>query len=509
VAVALAVAAGVCAAEDASPAQPAAPAKADDEPPTADANVHACAGAGRWFPDDPDHLAKLVDAYLKFEAPPLPGKPVALIVPHAGYQYSGPTAGRAFRLLQGRAYKRIILMGLSHQMPLKGASVLRVEAYETPLGRIPVDVEAVDALLKCPAVTSVPAAHRTEHSVENQLPMLQRAAKDFKMVEILVGDLSAEQRKVLADAVRPLADADTLLVVSSDFCHYGPNYGYTPFRDRVPENLQALNNMAMQRIISIDPRGWDTFLEQTKNTVCGRAAIGLLLEVARPWQDIRAARVGVDMSGRITGDWTNSVTYASVAFWRAGDGLSEAEQQTLLRLARDAVTHFLQTGERLAPGDAYDLTPALRQPGAAFVTLKNKGALRGCIGHIMPVGPLSESIIENACQACTDSRFRDNPVTAAEAPALEIEISVLTPMRRVQDTSEIQVGRDGLLMALGRQRGVFLPQVPVEQGWNLDQYLIHLCGKAGLPPEARTDPRMELYRFQAQVFHQRKETAEK
>ena len=479
----------------------APPVKAAEAPAAAAGAVHACAGADRWFPADPEKLRLLLDSYLSGQPVALGDPPVALIVPHAGYQFSGGVAGKAYATLKGRSYKRVIVIGLSHQMPLRGASVLHADAYDTPLGRIPVDVEARDALARCPVVKEVAAAHRTEHSAENQLPFLQRVLGPFKLVEVLVGDMAADQRAMLADALRPLVDDGTLVVVSSDFTHYGPNYGYVPFSDRVPETLQRLNDMALREILEIDAPGWDACLEKTQDTICGRAGIGLLLKVLEPWNDVRATRVAYDTSGRITGDWTNSVTYAAVAFWRAGDGLNKEEQATLLRLARDTVTHFLKTRQPLAadPGK-YALTPALQTPGAAFVTLKNRGELRGCIGSMVAVAPLYECIIENACNACRDPRFVDNPVTEKEVPALSIEISVLSPMRRLDDLTKIQVGRDGLLMGLGNRRGVFLPQVPVEQGWNREQYLSNLCHKAGLPESALKDPQTEFYRFSAQVF---------
>jgi len=478
--------------------------------PAAADKVHPCAGADHWFPGDGDRLGRLVDAYLSGMTVPMAKPPVALIVPHAGYQFSGAVAGKAFATLKGRSYKRVILIGLSHRAPLRGCSVLRVEAYETPLGVIPVDIEARDALLKCSVVTEQAAAHQTEHSVENQLPMLQRAIKDFKMVELLVGDLTAAQRSPLADAIRGLVKDGTLLVASSDFTHYGPNYAYVPFRDRVPENLQMLNNAAIQKIMQIDVAGWDAYLEESKDTICGRAGIGLLLKIVEPWEDVRAARVAYDTSGQQTGDWTNSVTYASTVFWREGEGLSKADQATLLRLARDTVTTFLRTGR---PPEAdpvkYELTPGLKAQGAAFVTLKNAGELRGCIGHIFAVMPLYESVIGNAGSACRDPRFTDNPITEKEAPKLSIEISVLSPIRRLTDLASIQLGRDGLVIGRGQRRGLFLPQVPTEQGWDRQQYLENLCRKAGLPTSALKDPETEFHRFTAQVFGEEKAKEEK
>jgi len=473
--------------------------------------VHPCAGADRWFPGDGDRLGRLVDAYLSGMTVPMAKPPVALIVPHAGYPFSGAVAGKAFATLKGRSYKRVILLGLSHRAPLRGASLLRVDAYETPLGAIPVDAEARDALLKCSAVAEQPAAHQAEHSVENQLPMLQRAIKDFKMIEVLVGDLTTAQRATLADTLRGLVTDGTLLVASSDFTHYGPNYGYVPsFGNRVPEGLQMLNNAAVEKIMQIDVLGWDAFLDQSKDTICGRAGIGLLLKVVEPWEDVRATRVAYDTSGQQTGDWTNSVTYASIVFWREGEGLTKAEQATLLRLARDTVASFLKTGQRPEADPAkYELTPALKAQGAAFVTLKNAGELRGCIGHVFAVMPLYESVIGNAGNACRDQRFTDNPVTEKEVPKLSVEISVLSPIRRLTDMESIQLGRDGLVMGRGQRRGLFLPQVPLEQGWDRQQYLENLCRKAGLPTSALKDPQTEFHRFTAQVFGEEKAMEQK
>ena len=489
------------AAKDESAATPAPPAAAPAPAPT---EVHPCAGAGKWFPGDAENLRKAVEAYLAVEKPPIAKPPLALIVPHAGYDYSGPTAGKAYAALKGHAYERVILLGLSHTQPLRGASVLRVAVYETPLGRVPVDVQAVDALLACPVVTQQPACHKVEWSVENQLPFLQCALGNFKMVELLVGEITGAERATLAEVVRGLVNEKTLLVASSDFTHFGQSYGYMPFTEDVRRKLEVLNDMAVGRILQIDVRGWDKHLADTRDTICGRNGIGLLLKTVEPFADVRASRVARATSGDITGDWRNSVTYTAIVLWRAGDGLAEAEQQTLLRIARDAVTRFLDGAGVLELDPAtYDLTPALKAPGAAFVTLKNKGNLRGCIGHITAVEPLCQSVVRNACNACQDPRFRMEPITKAEAKELTVEISVLSPTRRLTDVEAIVIGRDGLIMARGDRRGVFLPQVPIEQGWDRTEYLTHLCGKAGLPVGAWKDPETELYAFTAQVFHEK------
>ncbi len=463
--------------------------------------VKPCRGAGRWFPADPVELQNMVDRFLTVETPLIPEAPVALIVPHAGYAFSGETAGQAYATLRDRDYRRVILLGLSHQVPLQGASVLEVDAYETPLGQIPVDVEARDALLKRSFISENVEAHAEEHSTENQLPMLQRVLGDFSLVEVLVGELTGNQRSRLAEAVRDLVDEETLLVVSTDFTHFGASFMYRPFEENFRDNLKALNDLAVQQILEVDLPGWEAYLDQTRDTICGRNAVGLLLEVLQPWADARGLRVAYDTSGEQTGDWNTSVTYASVVFWREPTGLTPEEQETLLTIARDSASAWLISNEVLEiDEDDYELTPRLRAPGAAFVTLKNEDELRGCIGHVVAMMPLYRSVAQNAVQAARDPRFYGNPVTESEIPGILLEISVLSPMRRLLDPDEVEVGRHGLVMVQGQNQGLLLPQIPIEQGWGRNEFLAHTCLKAGLPPDAWRDPGTEIYNFSAQVF---------
>jgi len=470
--------------------------------PQESGRVQRCGTDGMWFPAERGALETMVDGYLAGPASDIPSAPIALIVPHAGYVWSGKAAGTAFAALRGHAYDRVIVMGLSHRTPLQGASVLTVDAWETPLGRIPADGEAIQTLLESPVVREHPAAHRDEHSAVNQYPFLQRAiGGQFRLVEMLVGELSDRNRTRLARAVSEVMTDRTLLVVSSDFTHYGAQFGYVPFSENVPHNLEALNNLAVQEILQVDVPGFDAYLERTHDTICGRNAISLLLEILTPLEDARGLRVSFDMSGRQSGDWRSSVSYAGIVFWRESEGLNEHEQQVLLEIARRAAGLFLETGEVLTVEEAgFDLTPRLRAPGAAFVTLKNRGELRGCIGHVVAVMPLYRSVAQNAVQACRDPRFTYQPVTAGELDDIDLEISVLTPMRRLLDPDRVEVGRDGLMMTRGQLSGLLLPQVPVEQGWNRTEFLAHTCLKAGLPSDAWRDSETEILRFSAQVF---------
>jgi AmmeMemoRadiSam system protein B/AmmeMemoRadiSam system protein A len=485
---------------------PAAVMRSAEKPPAEPPKekVHACAGAGQWFPADADRLKQMVDAFLSGSGAEIPRPPVALIAPHAGYEYSGTVAGRGYATLKGRSYKRVIILGPSHQAAVRGASVLRADVYETPLGRIPVDAGARDALLKCPVVREQPAAHAGEWSVENQLPMLQRALKDFAIVEVIVGVMTPAERAALAETLRGLADAGTLLVVSTDFTHYGPRFGYVPFKDRVAECLADLNDKAVAKILDLDANGWDRFIAETGDTVCGQAAVGLLLDVLQGWGDVEGKRLAYDTSGRITGDWENSVTYASVVFWRTGKAayLKGPEKQTLLRLARDVLGEFLKTGKSALDESRYDLTEVLKRPGAAFVTLKNRGRLRGCVGTFLPQAPLYQTVAEMARAAAQDFRFRGDPVTPAELGDIDIEISVLTPLEKVGDPlKDIELGRHGIYIEGEGRSGCFLPQVAAETGWSKEQFLSYCAAeKAGLAPDAWKKPGVTVYRFEAYVF---------
>jgi AmmeMemoRadiSam system protein A len=212
-------------------------------------------------------------------------------------------------------------------------------------------------------------------------------------------------------------------------------------------------------------------------------------------------RAAFDTSGHQTGDWTNSVTYQAFVFTRPTGNLNADEHAELLRLARQTVTAYVK--HEPTPKPEPDKLPAkLRGEGACFTTLQNHGELRGCIGNMIADGPLYQAVIQNAVHACQDPRFTDKPVTPGELDRLNIEISYLTPMKKVSDVKDIVVGRHGLLIGLGGRRGVLLPQVAYERGWSREEFLQETCYKAGLPPDAWKEPGAEIYSFEAEVFHE-------
>ncbi|HVP10123.1 MAG TPA: AmmeMemoRadiSam system protein B [Phycisphaerae bacterium] len=463
--------------------------------------------AGTWYPGDRAELAKEVDSLMD-KAPPakVEGKPVAVIAPHAGYRYSAPVAAAGYRCLRGQTYKRVMVMAFSHSEAgsYTGVDVPRdLTAYATPLGQVPIDREVCDDLLKKRVFVSQPGVGGSEHSLELQLPFLQETVKDFKLVPMLVGRMSDRDYAQASEAIVRWVDDDTLIVASSDCTHFGPNYGYEPFRDDVPTRLRELADAASAAIQKCDFDGFTAHLTKTRDTICGRGPISLLLRILSMQGGAEGVRAAFDTSGNITGDWRNSVTYQSFVFTRRPGKLNEQERAELLRIARATVKEQL-SGKKPPDLDADKLPAAIKANGACFVTLENQGDLRGCIGNMVADGPLYKAVIHNAVLACQDPRFVTNPVTMKELDQLHIEISYLTPMQRVKDISEIIIGRHGLLISQGFQRGVLLPQVAYERGWTREEFLTQTCHKAGLPPDAWKSPQSEISSFEAEVFGEKK-----
>ena len=465
--------------------------------------VRPAYNAGSWYPGDRAALTEILDGLLDQAAPTeLASKPVALIAPHAGYRYSAAVSAAAYRCLRGHKYRRVIVLAFSHRAAgsYEGVDVsAEISAYETPLGNVPVDREVCTALLKSRAFVSQLGLAEGEHSLELQLPFLQRTLGEFKLVPLYVGRMTPALEVEAAQALLPWLDGETLLVVSTDFTHYGRRFGYEPFTDKLPERLTELANQAAAPLLRCDYDGFMAHLERTGDTICGRGPVALLLRVLSMQAGARGVRTGFDTSGKQTGDWSGSVTYQSFVFTKRADTLKPSEQQQLLKLARDTAAAHLAHKPLPAP-DSATLPEALRADGACFVTFKNHGRLRGCIGNMAAVGPLYESVMRNAVNACQDYRFASDPVTTAELTDIDIEISYLTPMVRVSDPAEIVIGEHGLEIELRGRRGVLLPQVAYERGWTRLEFLTQVCHKAGLPPNAWQDPEVRLYSFTAEVF---------
>ncbi len=481
------------------------------EPTELPKNVLRSTLAGTWYSADAEALAEQIEGFFqKAQVKPIDNV-IALILPHAGYQYSGQTAVCGLKTT-GKKYERIVVIGPSHRVSMEEMlSVPRVTHYETPLGQIPLAVELINKLLEYSVFQNVPQAHQYEHSVQIELPLLQYGRKDFKLVPIVAGSCSLQTIAKAGDILKSLIDAETLVIISSDFVHFGSNYGYAPFKENIPEQIKELDMRAYEYIAGLDAKGFLEYKYKTGATICGYVPIALLLSMLP--EQTRTELIKYTTSGELTNDFTNSVSYLSVAFsgsWQSRQDiepqannpeleLTEQDREQLLTLARRTIIYALQN-QRVPQASELGVTisQAMECPRAAFVTLKKNSQLRGCIGDIFPQRPLYKSVIRNAINACVNDR-RFLPVTEEECNDITIEISALTAPKPVASSNDIRIGIDGVVLSKNGRSAVFLPQVAPEQGWDVNQMLTQLSLKARLPADAWKEGASFLV-FQADVF---------
>ncbi len=464
---------------------------------------------GPWYPSNPVQLQKMLDGFFASLPPPEQGIVVrGIIAPHAGFQYSGRCAAKAYSALSpAQGIRRVILMGSAHRSGFHGACVADYDAWATPLGTVAVDTEACRALASRRLFRSDRDTMRFEHSLENQLPFLQKAlGSGFRLVPILFGSLDKRDFAKMADAIAPFVDAGTLVVVSSDLTHYGENFGYTPFRSDLKANLEKLDKGFIEPVLRLDFDRYFAYREKTGITACGFVPIGVLIRLFEK-KGHRTAMADYYRSGDLSGDYSTSVSYASLLFTQGGPaadasgGLDREERRLMLELARTTLRDHFQ--DQPAPADLegrFAPFPRLLRKMGVFVTLRKKGDLRGCIGSIVGTEPLWRGVAANALHAAFDDP-RFPPLREKELAGVAIEISVMTALQPVGDYRSIRLGTDGVVIRDNRAQAVFLPQVATETGWTLDEFLGHLCLKAGLEGDAfRSSRTMQFHVFQAQVF---------
>jgi len=415
-------------------------------------------------------------------------------VPHAGYPYSGPVAAAAFRRLKGHRYDGVIVIGFTHRLPFEGSSVDTREAYQTPLGLLPIDREAAAALQTHPGVGHIEAAHGSgEHSVEVELPFLQVALENPKVVPVLMGSAGAEDARQLADALAALArTGEYLFVFSTDLSHYHP---YEEARRRDEATVGAMLSETPQAVARLFRAG--------RMEACGQGPILASLFLSARLGHLKPELIRSANSGDTAGDRSRVVGYAAIAMHDRlgppGERLSAESGAVLVRAARAVLdSHFAGEQPKLF---SQEERAQLSQEQGLFVTLRTQGRLRGCIGRIESDQPLAAILPQVALDAALrDPRFP--PVTAEELGALEIEVSVLTKPERLAGLEELVPGRDGVILSHDGHQGVFLPQVWDETGWTRVEFLRELASqKAELPPDAWQ--RAALFTFQDQVFTER------
>ena len=475
--------------------------------------------AGLFYPDEKEKLARQVDGYLA-EVRPAPVKNLrGIIVPHAGYEYSGPVAAVAYKQLQGRDVDTAIVMAPSHYADFEGASVPEVDAYGTPLGRVPLSPRAAE-LAKVRPLVSDPRCrvsrpgwsrqaskeappfgedtpHTWEHSLEVQLPFLQRLLEDFTLVPIVFGSVNPRE---VAESLQDTLDEKTVLVASSDLSHYYPY-----------DVAQQLDSSCIRAICDLD-------VEWMKDEdACGKGPILTLMHLAREngW---RAKLLDYRNSGDTSGDKSRVVGYAAIVFFEPPEGeapeelsaaqLGAEDGKILVDLAARTVAEVVEQGTQPAI-DVTEMPEGLTQRRACFVTLTKGGELRGCIGSIFPGEPLCQAVIERARSAATeDPRFP--PVKPEELDELKIEVSVLTIPKRLEFESaedllaKLRPDIDGVVLRIGPRQSTYLPQV-WEQLPDPEDFMSRLSQKAGLAADAWRSPEAMVLTYQVQAFEQTEE----
>ena len=428
--------------------------------------VRPSAVAGAFYPGAPDALRRTVDALLadaRTRAGDAAPVPKAIIAPHAGYIYSGPIAATVYaQLARARTtIKRVVLLGPAHRVAVRGLALPDAQAFETPLGRVPIDAQAVEALAGLPQVVVSREAHTLEHSLEVQLPFLQTVLERFTLVPLVVGRATPEEVAQVLD--RLWGGEETLVVVSSDLSHY-----------LTYDQAEASDRNTVRQILGrqpvIDP-----------HQACGAAPVnGLLVAAGR--RGLGPQLLDLRNSGDTAGDRSRVVGYASFAFYPDDGRVGDDPGKVMIPIARSAIGGVLGMGF-----DTPEHHDFLHDPGACFVTLTRQGQLRGCIGTLQAHRKLLDDVKANAkAAAFLDPRF--HPLTATELQTTRIEISLLSATAPLQFSSEedalaqLRPGVDGVILEYQAHRGTFLPQV-WEQLPDRRQFFGHLKRKAGLPAD--------------------------
>ena len=480
-----------------------------ETPPPAPKRIREPAVAGLFYPKDPAVLSQTLDQLLANAAPQrLDGELRALICPHAGYQFSGPIAATAFRLLPGHHYQTVVLLAVSHYAAFAGASVADADVYRTPLGDVPVSPKARAIAQARPFVleprvslrrpewaaqashplppTGADTPETWEHSGEVEVPFLQKTLKDFSIVPVVTGDVDPA---VLAQTLAAHWDDQTLVVASTDLSHYLP-YAVAQARDKVTVN--AIVNLDIDQVLAA-------------GDACGKTPILTLLHLAKlkGWQ---AKLLDCRNSGDTAGGKGGVVGYGAIAFYSpTKQQFSAAERRQLLGLARQSLRSAATQSPTVEPNPAA-WPPKFSEPTGCFVTLTKQGQLRGCIGHITPQEALYKAIADNANSAALhDGRFL--PVQPAELDQLEIEISVLTVPEPLAFSSpedlltKLQPHRDGVVLRIGTAGATYLPQV-WEQLPDKVAFLNSLAQKAGCAAADWRKPGTRVFIYHVESFRE-------
>jgi len=465
--------------------------------------------AGSWYPGSREELSAMIQDYMaQAKTEPVSGQAFALISPHAGYVFSGPVAAYGYKALQNGPAKTVILIGFSHRKPFDGISVYSKGSFRTPLGEIQIDTQlALDIMQKSPRMSFSPAPFNEENSIETQIPFIQAAFPGAKLVPIAFGTQDYRDAEVLAEALaKTLAGRnDYLIVASTDMSHF---HGYG--------EAKAIDKRALSLMEEMKPRELFESVARGACELCGLMPVTATFLAAEKMGFDKVKVLKYANSGDTFGDKSRVVGYVSAIVYKEKvesrekrvesreekrpeekKMLNEIQRKRLLQIARESIIGYVKDGKRK---EFQESDEVLNKEMGAFVTLHEAGELRGCIGNMTGHGPLYKTVAAMAIEAATgDPRFPT--LSLQEIDKIRIEISVLSPLKRVASHEEIKIPGHGVIVRRGFQSGVYLPQVATETGWNKEEFLTSLCAhKAGMAADAWKDPKTEMYIFTAEVF---------
>ena len=448
--------------------------------------VRKAAVSGRFYPSDEETLRRIIKGYIEnAKEEKIRGRIRGLVSPHAGYIFSGKVAAYGYKELLGGRYREVFILGPSHYVGFKEASIANATHYETPLGKVRLS-ERVDDLRREPLIISNEFAHLREHSLEVQIPFLQEVLDNFTIIPIVTGDVDPEE---LAEVLLRYIDDDSLVIASSDLSHYHP---YEKAIELDKNCITSIPNLNFNEMIN-------------KCEACGKIPILTLMYIAREkgWE---GKLLNYNNSGDTYGNKDRVVGYSSIAFYeKMEEEIGEKDRKFLLELARKTLEGYLKNGSK--PGvDEGKIPEKLKEMKGCFVTLEKNHQLRGCIGHILPQKRLYECVIENAINAAlNDPRFP--PVRYEELKDIEIEISVLSVPKKLDYSSsedlleKLTPLRDGVILKSGWRQATYLPQV-WEQIPRKEDFLSSLCRKGYMPGDCWRKGETEVYVYRAQVFRE-------
>ena len=481
------------------------------KPASADPKIKQPNVSGQFYDANARRLAADIDKYFHEAKTEPSGRRIDIIIaPHAGYMYSGGVAAYSFKSVSQRQVKTVVILAPSHYVGFDGISVWEEGGFETPLGVVPVNEQFAKQLIAShEKFYFAPRAFEAEHSLEVEIPFLQKTFKDFKIVPVIMGQPSFELLGAFAKSLNKIIGdrSDVLIVVSSDLSHYHDD-AFARTMDR--HTLAAVQALEAEQV-------WNECRARTME-MCGCVPVAAAMLYAREKGLTEVEVLRYANSGDVSGDKDRVVGYASVVVYGKGangasassmqegkisgkSALTVDQKRALLGIARTTIDRYVRTGEKM---DVPEVDRRLTLNEGAFVTIHKGGQLRGCIGNIVTQKPLYLTVRDMAIAAATeDPRFPR--VRPEELDQIDVEVSVLSLPRVIRDVDEIELGVHGVIVSKGPLHyGVFLPQVAEETNWTKEEFLSQLCAqKAHLPADAWKDPGTKMEVFTADVFSEK------